>query len=90
MPKVKTEDKMYSAKSYLLTKGEYNYLRPVLKTRLLTSGEKHYLIADFEQLRDDLNRLKGLYDYYDKFDAAIIYCCSMKGSLERFRNQVIK
>ena len=81
---------MYSAKSYLITKEEYNYLLPIIKARLLFSSGKHYLIADFEQLRDDLNRLKGLYGYFDEFSHMLIYNCSRKGNLELFRSQLKK
>ena len=78
---------MYSAKSYQLTKDEFNYLLPVLKKKLLQSGDRCYFIADnIEDLTDILNRLKGLYDNYDELKNMVAYKCSIEGSLSHFRN----
>lgn len=35
---------MYSARSYRLTKEEYNYLLPVLRNNLLASNDIHYFV----------------------------------------------
>ena len=80
---------MYSAKSYQLTKDEFNYLLPVLRKKLLQRCDKCYFIADnIEDLTDMLNRLKGLYDNYDDLKNMVEYKCSKEGSLKPFRDSV--
>ena len=80
---------MYSAKSYQLTKDEFNYLLPVLRKKLLQRGDKCYFIADnIGDLTDMLNRLKGLYDNYDDLKNMVEYKCSKEGSLKPFRDSV--
>lgn len=78
---------MYSAKSYQLTKSEFNYLLPVLRKKLLQRGNECYFIADdIEDLTDMLNRLKGLYDNYDELKSMVAYKCSKDGNLKPFRD----
>ncbi len=80
---------MYSAKSFQLTKEEFNYLLPVLKDKLLVSGDRHYFISDnIDGLTDMLNRLKGLYDNYDELKNMVGYKCSVEGSLNPFRKSM--
>jgi hypothetical protein len=58
---------MYSAKSFQLTKDEFNYLLPVLRNKLLVLGDRYYFNSNnIDDLTDMLNRLKGLYDNYDE------------------------
>lgn len=92
---IKVDDKRsggdfgYSAKSFQLTKEEYNYLLPVLKNKLTQSGDRYYFISNnLEDLTDMLNRLKGLYDNYDELKNMVSYKCSMEGSLEPFRKSM--
>ena len=82
---------MYSLKSYKLTKDEYNYLLPVLRKKLLYQIEidRHCFCGDGDELEDMLNRLKGLYDYFDDYNAIINYRCFESGSLEPFRNVML-
>lgn len=79
---------MYSVKSYMLTKDEFNYLLPVLRKKLNRANGKHYFVGDSEDLDDMLNRLSGLYDYYHGIDSKIVYKCFAQGSLKPFRNFV--
>jgi hypothetical protein len=80
---------MYSAKSFQLTKGEFNYLLPVLRNKLHQSGDRCYFIADnIDALTDMLNRLKGHYDNYDELKNMIDYHCSKNGSLNPFRESM--
>lgn len=80
---------MYSAKSFQLTKEEFNYLLPVLKNKLHQSGNKYYFIANnIDDLSDMLNRLKGHYDNYDELKNMIDYHCSKNGSLNPFRKSI--
>lgn len=78
----------YSLKSYRLTKEEYNYLLPVLRDKLLYKGgiDKYYFCGDGDELDDMLSRLKGLYNYFDAYNAIINYKCFMNGSLDPFRD----
>lgn len=79
----------YSAKSFQLTKEEFNYLLPALKNKLTQSGDRYYFISNnIEDLNDMLNRLKGLYDNYDELKNMVGYKCSMQGSLEPFRQSI--
>lgn len=82
---------IYSLKSYRLTKDEYNYLVPVLRDKLLYKCEidKHYFCGDWDELDDMLGRLKGLYNYFDDYNAIINYKCFKNGSLEPFRNLML-
>lgn len=82
---------MYSLKSYRLTKDEYNYLLPVLRDKLLYKGEidRHYFCGDGDELDDMLSRLKGLYNYFDDYNAIINYKCFKNGSLEPFRDLMV-
>jgi len=75
---------MYSAKSYQLTKEEYNYLLPVLRNKLLYSNERYYFIGTSDDLSDMLDRLKGWYDNYDELNSMIVYKCFKEGSLKPF------
>lgn len=79
---------MYSASSYELTKEEYNYLLPAIKNKLVYFGDinKYALIVDFDDLDDTLNRLKGLYDYFEELPYMISYKCSKNRSLDLFRD----
>ncbi len=80
---------MYSAKSFQLTQKEFNYLLPVLKSKLLQSGDRAYFISDnIEDLTDMLNRLKGLYDNYKEIKSMLVYECSKYGTLVPFRETI--
>ncbi len=80
---------MYSAKSFQLTKEEFNYLLPVLKNRLLVSGDRYYFTSNnIDDLTDMLNRLKGLYDNYNDLANMVDYKCSVNGSLNPFRTSI--
>jgi len=80
---------MYSAKSFQLTKDEFNYLLPVLRSKLLQSGDRCYFISNnIDDLTDMLNRLKGLYDNYDDLENMVDYKCSVNGSLNPFRTSI--
>ncbi len=80
---------MYSAKSYQLTKDEFNYLLPVLRKKLLQRVDRCYFIADnINDLTDMLNRLKGLYGYYEELKNMVVYKCSKEGSLNCFRENL--
>lgn len=80
---------MYSAKSFQLTKDEFNYLLPVLKNKLHQSGDRCYFIANnIDDLTDMLNRLKGHYDNYDELKNMVNYNCSKNGSLNPFRESM--
>ena len=82
---------MYSAKSFQLTKGEFNYLLPVLKSKLHRSGNRCYFIANnIEDLTDMLNRLKGHYDNYNALKNMVVYYCLKNGSLNPFRESMNK
>jgi hypothetical protein len=76
---------MYSDKSYKLTEKEFNYLLPAIKKNLLYTNETHYFVGSAEDLDDMLNRLKGLYDFYDSIKKMVNYQCFTDGSLEPFR-----
>ena len=77
---------MYSAKSYRLTKDEYNYLLPVLRSKMLNSNDDYHFIGDTEDLEDMLNRLRGLYGHFEEHNPTITYNCGKNGNLEAFRN----
>lgn len=80
---------MHSAKSFQLTKDEFNYLLPVLKNKLHQSGDRCYFTANnIDDLRDILNRLKGYYDNYDELKNMVDYYCSKNGSLNPFRESM--
>lgn len=80
---------MYSAKSFQLTKDEFNYLFPVLKNKLHQSGDRCYFISNnIDDLTDMLNRLKGHYDNYDELKNMVGYHCSKNGSLNPFRESM--
>ena len=80
---------MYSSKSYQLTKEEFNYLLPVLRSKMLQYPDRWYFIADgTEDFTDMLNRLKGLYDNYNDLKNMVEYKCFMAGSLNPFRDSV--
>ena len=81
---------MYSLKSYRLTKEEYNYLLPVLRDKLLYRCEvdRHYFCGDADELCDMLIRLKGLYNYFDNYNAIINYRCFNTESLNPFREAI--
>lgn len=81
---------MYSTKSYTLTKSEYNYLLPVVRDKLLyrAATDKYYLIVDTDDISDALNRLKGLYNFYDKLPDILLYRCFKDCSLDEFRKYV--
>ena len=78
---------MKYSKSYRLTKEEYNYLLPVLKEKLLVSSNKHKFIGNSEELEDMINRLKGLYNYYEELHSKVLYKCFCYGSLKPFRDK---
>lgn len=80
---------MYSAKSFLITEKEFNYLLPVLRRKMSQTGDRFSIIADnIDDLTDILNRLKGLYDYYNDLHSMTAYYCSKIGSLNYFRDLV--
>lgn len=80
---------MYSAQSFQLNKDEFNYLLPVLKNKLLQSGDRYYFIShNIDDLTDMLNRLKGLYNNYDELKNMVAYHCSKNGSLNPFRESI--
>ena len=80
---------MYSAKSFQLTKDEFNYLLPVLRNKLLVLGDRYYFNSNnIDDLTDMLNRLKGLYDNYDELKNMVDYKCSVEGSLNSFRKSM--
>ena len=82
---------MYSLKSYGLTKDEYNYLLPVIRNKLLYKVEidRYYFCGDGDELDDTLSRLKGLYGYFDDYNAIINYRCFKYVSLEPFRGLML-
>lgn len=80
---------MYSFKSYRLRKNEYNYLLPVLRSKLSSSNNNYYFIGDSDALEDMLGRLKGLYDYFDDYNPVINYKCFSRTSLEPFRKLML-
>ena len=79
---------MYSTKSYKLTAAEFNYLLPVLRSKMLTRGDDHYFAGSSEDLEDMLNRLKGLYDHYDNLNSMTVYKCTIECSLLPFRTEL--
>ena len=80
---------MYLAKSFQLTKNEFNYLLPVLRNKLLVSADRYYFISNnIDDLTDMLNRLKGLYGNYDELKNMVDYKCSVGGSLNPFRKSM--
>jgi hypothetical protein len=79
---------MYSSKSYELSKEEYNYLIPVLRSKLLYSNDRYYFIGSSDDLSDMLDRLKGWYDYYDELRGVVSYKCFIENSLNYFRNEL--
>ena len=80
---------MYSAKSFQLTKDEFNYLLPALRNKLHQSGNRCCFIANnIDDLTDMLNRLKGHYDNYDELKNMVAYYCSKNGSLNPFRESM--
>lgn len=83
-------NEMYSAKSYQLTKREFDYLLPVLRKKLLyIPHNKYYVISDnIDDLKDILNRLKGLYDNYSDLNSTIVYNCAKYGNLKPFRDSL--
>lgn len=76
---------MYSLKSYKLTIEEYNYLLPVLKDNLSYSNNNYFFVGSTNELYDMLDRLKGLYDYYEGINKMVYYKCFKHGTLEPFR-----
>lgn len=80
---------MYSDKSYLLKKEEYNYLLPVLRKKINNNNDRYYFTGNYEDLYDMLDRLKGLYNYYDELKSFVVYKCSKNGSLIDFRRLFI-
>ncbi len=80
---------MYLAKSFQLTKDEFNYLLPVLKNKLQQSEDRCYFIANnIDDLTDMLNRLKGHYDNYDELKNMVAYYCFKNGNLNPFRESI--
>ena len=80
---------MYSAKSFQLTKDEFNYLLPVMVDKLHKSGDICYFTSyNIDDLTDMLNRLKGLYNNYDELKNMVAYYCSKNGSLNPFRESM--
>lgn len=79
---------MYSSKSYQLTKEEYNYLLPVLRSKLLYRNERYYFIGSTDDLSDMLDRLKGVYDNYNEINKTIIYQCFEQGNTNPFRDNI--
>jgi len=77
---------MYSAKSYELKESEFNYLLSPLVHLVSYQNGKYYFIDRGNDLDDMLNRLKGLYNYYDELGSMIVYKCSFNGNLNEFRN----
>ena len=76
---------MYSARSFQLTEGEFNYLLPVLKNKLTQSG--YFVAQHTDDLTDMLNRLKGFYGNYDDLKSMIVYNCHKNRSIDDFRTQ---
>ena len=80
---------MYSARSYRLTQGEFNYLLPAVRNKLSESNGKYYLIArDTEDLDDLLGRLMGHYDNHDDLKNMVAYHCFKEYSLRPFRESI--
>jgi hypothetical protein len=79
---------MYSTKSYKLTAKEYNYLLPVLRSKLLYTNDRYYFIGTFDELPDMLDRLKGLYNTFDELNNMTAYKCAKIYDLEPFRNEL--
>ena len=76
-------------RSFRLTRQEYDYLLPVLKSNLLERGDFYYFLSNgCEELEDMLNRLKGLYDNYNDLGNMVVYRCSKFGSLNSFRESI--
>lgn len=84
--------KRYSINFYRLTKEEYNYLLPVLRDKLLYRGktDKCYFCGDWDELKNMLSRLKGLYGYFDDYDALIDCKCFVNENLEPFRSLMLE
>ena len=81
---------MYSTSSYELTKKEYNYLLPSIKSNLLYSGGRYFFIGVYEDLLDALLRLKGLYDNFNEgVSSTLVYNCSKSGSIDLFRTEML-
>lgn len=80
---------MYSAKSFQLTKEEFNYLLPILRNKLHQLSDICYFIADnIDDLTDMLNRLKGYYDNYDELNNMVSYYCLKDGNINPFRIKI--
>jgi hypothetical protein len=80
---------MYSAKSFELTKDEFNYLLPVLRNKLIQSDDKYYIISnDINDLSDIINRLKGVYNPLFELNAMVVYKCSTLNNISFFRDTV--
>jgi len=80
---------MYSAKSYEILKKEYNYLLPILRSKLLQRNNKYYFVGTADELTYMLNIIKALYDYYIEIKSIIVYKCFKEGSICLFRNELI-
>lgn len=75
--------------SYPLTKLEYNYLLPVLRTKLLYKHPSlYYFCGSIECLSDMLSRLKGLYNNYEYVNEMVVYQCTIHGSLSPFHKSI--
>ncbi len=80
---------MYSAKSFQLTKDEFNYLLPAIRHKLNQSGDRYCFIANnIDDLTDMLNRLKGYYNNFDEIKNMVDYRCSISRSLNPFRTSI--
>ena len=77
---------MYSARSYLLTYNERNFLLPVLRKKITSSS--YFIATDDDDLENMLNRLNGLYDYYDEISNTVIYNCFKLKSIQPFREYI--
>lgn len=81
---------MYSARSFELTRNEYNYLLPVLRTKLLCTNDKFYFIDKGDDLSDMLERLCGLYEKFNEgwLSSTLVYHCFINRSLSLFRSEL--
>ncbi len=79
---------MYSDRAIKLTKEEYNYLLPTIyRKNLLCRGEvnEYSIIVNTDTIDDVLNRLKGLYDYFDMLPSKVVNKCFVLRSFIPFR-----
>lgn len=75
----------YSTTGYILTKHEYNYLKPAIPKLVNEMSGRYYLTCDLDDLSDSLDRLKGMYDNWDEIPNKIVKNCYATKSITPFR-----